>query len=309
MKSVGVAVAKKLARWINLRQKYYWLMSHFFPRVLVRQQYKHFYHQRINLNNPQTIDEKINWLKFHYDLTVLTRCADKYAVRSFVEERGLAHTLNELYGVYERPQDIDYSVFPNSFVMKATHGGGGGSVLIVRDKSNLDVTATNALLDEWLKQGGGFRLYEPHYWPIPHRILVERLITSDDGMCDLVDYKIHCFDGRPYSILLCSDRFSAGHANLMTYDLQWNAHPEYVIPKKRAQRIFSKPIHFEQMMEYSAILSKGFPYVRVDWYDTAHGLVFGELTFTPAGGFMRNYTHEYLLDLGNQLQIPEGFIR
>lgn len=279
-----------------------WIMSKVLPaQWYVGLLYMHRFHKSIDLKQPKSINEKINWLKFHFDLTLPAQCADKYAVRDFVKGLGLGETLNELYGVYDKSIEIDYDMLPQQFVLKSTHGGGGRSVLIVRDKSVLDLRKVNKTIDSWLRQDDSYLKYEPHYRSIPHRVMVERLLSSCDGADELVDYKVHCCDGHPCSILVCSDRFANGHASLMTYDLQWNAHPEYVIPKKRSRDLVPRPQHLEQMIAYSTILSQRFPYVRVDWYETKEGLIFGELTFTPAGGFMNNYSSEYLLDLGSKV--------
>lgn len=294
---------KRIDSQTGFREKVYWLISRVSPRMLIRMRFHQFFHRTINLKHPQDINEKINWLKLHYDLTVPTRCADKYAVRSFVLERGLGHVLNELYGVYDCVDDVDYEKLPCQFVLKTTHGGGCKSVLVVRDKSELDTNAVNVMLRKWLKRSDDFRWYEPQYKHIPHRIIAEKLLVDDNGEGGLVDYKIHCFNGKPYSVFLCSGHYPIEHARFASYDLDWKMHPEHVCERYSTDSVFPKPCYFEQMLEYSAVLSKGFPYVRVDWYNTKDGLVFGELTFTPAGGFMRRYERAYLLELGTQLQI------
>ena len=108
-----------------------------------------------------------------------------------------------------------------------------------------------------------------------------------------MDYKFNCFDGKVYSIFLCYGR-SNGSVHHSIYDKDWNIHHECMTSIHHHNEIFPKPNSFEKMIEYSEILSKGFPFVRVDWYEIEGTPVFSEMTFTPGGGYFRNYTMEYL---------------
>lgn len=286
----------------NCREAYYnWLGRHW-PEHLIKIWYKHLYHVPINLTTPQTIDEKVNWMKLHADMSLWTRCADKYEVRKYVEECGLGFTLNEIYGVYDDAEEINFDALPQNFVIKTTNGGGGKSVLIVKDKCRLNVDNTRKKLNEWLKEEVGYRYYEPHYFNIKPRLLIEKYLRPNEGEDSLIDIKLNCFDGMAYSVFLCSDRHFNKSVHYSVYDLDWKYYPDKIQPKYRTEKIYPRPRAFGKMIEYSRILSKGIPYVRVDWYEIDGEPVFSELTFTPGGGFQHFYSNEYLLELGQQMK-------
>lgn len=114
--------------------KYYLFLGKYFPKKLIEKYYFNAYKKPINLIDPQDIDEKINWMKLYYDTTLWSKCADKEKVREYVKIKGLEDTLNDLYGIYNSPEEIPFTSLPNEFVIKTTNGGGGNSVLIIKDK-------------------------------------------------------------------------------------------------------------------------------------------------------------------------------
>lgn len=303
-------IKKRIPRVAKLlhscRERYYLFLGKHFPKSLIKTWYKHIYHRNIDLVNPKTLDEKINWMKLNSDISLWTRCADKYEVRHYVEECGLGYVLNDIWGIYESADEIDYSMLPDSFVLKTTNGGGGKQVLIVKDKSNLDINKTHDLLDGWLRQEVGYRYYEPQYFPIKPRIIAERYLEPDEGESSLKDYKLFCFNGTVYSAVLCSDRKFKESVHFSVYDMNWNKHPECIVPQFRTETIYPKPVSFGKMVEYSSVLSKGVPFVRIDWYEVDGQPVLSEMTFTPSGGFQHLFSDDYLLELGNQLIIPAG---
>lgn len=289
----------------DCRESYYIFLGKHNPEKLIKTWYKDLYHEQINLTNPQTIDEKVNWMKLHADMSLWTRCADKYEVRKYVEEHGLSFTLNEIYGLFDRAEDINYKLLPQCFVVKTTNGGGGKNVLIVKDKSSLNVDKATKTLNRWLRDEMWDRYYEPHYKKIKPRLLVEKYLEPPVGEYSLVDVKINCFDGKAYSVFLCSDRHFNEGVHYSVYDLDWRLCPDKIKSEYRTDKIYPKPKSFEKMIDYSQTLSRGIPYVRVDWYEIEGEPVFGEMTFTPAGGFQSFYTREYLLELGHQMTIKK----
>lgn len=286
------------------REKYYVRLCKSNPEYFVRIWYKKIYGKSINLESPQDIDEKVNWMKLHADMSLWSRCADKFEVRSFVAEKGLAHTLNEIYGVFDTPEDIDFDVLPKRFVIKTTNGGGGKSVLIVKDKDELDINETRNKLRKWQQEEMGWRYYEPHYFPIRSRLLIEKYLEPNAGEESLVDIKLNCFDGNAYSVFLCSDR-SGQSVHYSVYDMDWRLCPEKVLPAYSTIKKFPRPKSFNKMVAYSQILSKGIPYVRVDWYEINGEPIFSEMTFTPGGGFQHFYSQAYLSELGRQMNISQ----
>lgn len=289
----------------NCREKYYSQIGRRDPKRLVTMWYKHMFGEEIDLENPQTINEKVNWMKFNADLSLWTRCADKLDVRGYVEEKGFGYLLNECYGVYDSPDEIDYDLLPGQFVVKTTNGGGGKTVLVVKDKSTLNKVQTNSMLKKWLRRQDGFRYYEPQYLPMKPRLIVEKYLQDGDGSEPLVDYKLNCFDGKVYNILLCSDRKLGGGTRFALYDTAWNSWTDKVEPAYQSHETVEKPASLEEMIACSEALSKSIPYVRIDWYEVDGKPIFGEMTFTPAGGFMHKYTKAYLLELGAQMHLPK----
>lgn len=286
-----------------LREKYYCFLGHYFPKTLVKVWYKHLYGTDIDLINPKNIDEKINWLKFHGDIALWTRCADKYEVRKFVEEKGLGHTLNDLYGVYDTVDEIDFDILPKQFVIKATNGGGKKSVLIVENKDALDVKKTRKELNRWLKINPSYRYFEPQYKNIRPRLIIEKYLCPNAGEKSLLDYKMFCCNGKPEYTMLCSNRMENHIVSFSIYDDKWNLHHEYVDKKYATDIVYPKPANFQTMIEYSKILSEGMPFVRVDWYEVDGKLIFGELTFTPFSGFMLALINGFREILGDKTNL------
>lgn len=288
----------------RIKESYYSFLGHYFPRKLLKDWYKEVFHVELNLESPRNICEKICWMKLHADMTMWTRCADKYEVRKYVEEKGLASTLNELYGVYEDAREIDFDKLPEQFVLKTNNGGGGSNVIIVKSKATLDTKKTVKQLNGWLKQKVGNRWVEPHYKAIKPLIIAEKYLQPESEETSLLDYKFYCFDGKVHSVFFCSDRELGESVHYSTYDLDWQYQPEKTLPKYRTDKAYSKPKSLDKMIEYSNILSKGIPFVRMDWYEIEGEPVFGEMTFTPGGGFMQFHSMEYLEELGDQLVLP-----
>lgn len=287
----------------KIQQKYYVYLGKHNPRLLIEKLYYNFYHRKINLENPKDIDEKVNYLKLYGDTKLWSLCADKYEVRKYVEKLGLGHTLNEVYGVYNSPEEINIDSLPDSFVIKTTNGGGGNSVMIVSDKSSFNYKQAVKTLRKWMKIPMGYKYGEKHYNSIKPRLIVEKLLSQGNGGKSLIDYKFHCFDGKAYSIDILYDREFGKQVFTMVYDLEWNAHPETLCTKYGVELKSSKPKSLDDMIKYSEILSKGIPYVRVDWYEIEGKPVFGEMTFTPCGGFQTDYTRKFLEELGDQMDI------
>lgn len=258
----------------------------------------------LDILNPSNFDEKINWLKFNSDTSLWSEYADKYKVRDFVKSRGLYHTLNTIYGIYEKADDIEWDCLPSKFVVKSTNGASGVQIMIVQNKSNINKKKAGKIFNSWLSYTSPLFLAEPHYLKIKPRILIEKYLEDGKNSSSLVDYKFNCFNGKVYSIFFCSDR-EENSVKYSVYDLNWNLYPQKITPKYRTTKVFSKPKSLQKMIEYSSILSKGFPFVRVDWYEINGEPVFSELTFTPGGGYQQFYTMEYLKELGEKLQLPK----
>lgn len=291
----------------KLSRKFKSFLTRISPRLNTEVVYFFKFKKRINLNNPKTLDEKIQWLKLNTYLgdPLITQCADKFAVREYVEKSGCGEILNELYGAYDKVEDIPWDELPNSFVLKWNFGCGQN--LIVRDKSKLNIVDAKKKLGKWYSIHDTFYLpySEMQYKGITPKLVCEKLIETEDG--DLpVDYKLYCFNGRPDCVLVCAKRGHMRHgAEYYFFDKNWKL-KRYNKRGKAAPPGFTlpKPNNYELLFDYASKLSKSFPFVRADFY-LEHGKVtFGELTFTPCGGFDVNRLPETQLLFGEMLQLP-----
>ena len=261
--------------------------------------YKYNTGKKLNLKNPQTFNEKLQWLKLYGDRELMIRCADKYAVRSYLEEKGCPEILNELYGVYDSVEQIDFEKLPNAFVLKTTDGC--GTNIICRDRSKLDVEDTKQKLNYWMTHKYGYETAEIHYLKIKPKIICEKIIETADGTLPN-DFKFFCFNGVPQFFYYGYDREN-GFKKLHC-DLNWN-----IIDITREKSTLApsddlKPSCFDEMISYAKVLSKDIPFVRVDFYDSKGKPVFGEMTFTPTAGMSEIYTEEAALKMGSMIKLP-----
>lgn len=254
---------------------------------LARFEYKRITGKSLNLKKPKNLIEKIIWMQFHTDTSLWSLCADKYEVREFVKKRGLEHILPKLYGVWNDVESIDWGSLPDKFVLKTNNSC--GQIIIVRDESKLNIKEASKKLNNWLKIKYGFHNAQLHYLRIKPKIIAEELL-EDPSLphgANLIDYKIHCFDGQPATILIVSDRNGASYT--VTYvDLNWNNISDYALNPNSSHygiKTFPKPKNLDKMLEYARVLSRGIPQVRVDFYDINGKIYFGEMTFTTGYGY------------------------
>lgn len=278
-----------------------------FPVMMAQMRYYKEFGRFLDLKNPKDLNEKIHWLSLYSDTSEWTRCADKYAVRSFVEERGIADTLVKLYGVWDNVVDIDWNVLPQSFVLKTTNGS--GTVLVVKDKSKLNIPETTKMLKKWMMMKIGEETTEFHYQGIPPRLIAEEFVEQSEEdnkiSTSLIDYKIWCFNGKAHYIWTCINRV-IGCTYVSMFDRNWNYHPEMSVFNehyREASTLVPKPKKLDEMLMVAERLAAGFPEVRVDLYYTNGKIYFGEMTFTSLGGTMDFYTQEALLSMGQLIDL------
>ena len=278
------------------------------PRLNTEIVYFFKFKKRINLNEPRTLDEKIQWLKLNaYNKNPLvTQCADKYAVRDYVKSCGCSEILNDLYGVYDSVDEIKWDELPEKFVIKWNFGCGQN--LICFDKSKLDIEKAKKQLRNWYKLHDTFYLpySEMQYKGIKPKLICERFIESDSGTLP-VDYKLYCFNGVSDCVLVCAGRDTEGHhAKYYFFDRDWNL-KRYNNAGKQASADFTlpQPENYKKLFEYADKLSKPFPFVRADFYMERGNVIFGELTFTPCGGFDVNRLPETQILFGDMVDLPK----
>ncbi|WP_243293129.1 ATP-grasp fold amidoligase family protein [Bacillus sp. FJAT-47783] len=284
--------------YYQLKELYYkYLIT---DTILIKKKFKKKLGRDVNLTNPVKFNDKIQWLKLHWYDPLATKCADKYEVREFVEERAGKELLNELYGVYESVNEIHIDALPESFVLKASHGSGWN--IICKNKNEMDWDLEFKKMRRWLNTN--FYLYgrEWVYRDLKPRIICERFLSDENGEPPK-DYKIFCFNGEPKLIQVDFDRFTSHGRNF--YDLNWAFQDiEIIYPNNRDVKV-PKPACLEQMLELSRKLSKDFPHVRVDFYVVQGRIVFGELTFFHESGYGQFRPEEFETEMGSWLTLPE----
>ncbi len=257
----------------------------------------------LNLKNPQTLNEKIQWLKFNYRHPLMSVVSDKYLVRDYVAEKIGEEYLIPLYGVWDRFDEIDFSKLPNQFVLKCNHDSGG--LTICWDKSTLDISKAKNKIEKSLKRKFFLIGREYQYRLIRPRIIAEAFI-SDDGECP-ADYKIYCYNGKPDIVMLCKNRFSRGshRADYTFYDRNWNRLNYMKGECEHVQKAADpRPQNLDKMFTIAEKLSREFLFARIDLYEVQGKVYFGEITLTPNSGFDPDITYETDLYFGKKLEIP-----
>lgn len=255
---------------------------------------------RLNLKNPKTFNEKINWLKLYDRKPVYKQLADKLLVRDFISERIGAEYLNELIDVVDSPEDVNWDSLPNSFVIKATHGSGWN--IICKDKRSLDIEDSKAKLTKWLASDF-YKIYrEWQYKGMKPKIIIERYIEAG-GDYGLVDYRVFCKHGKPMLIQVELNTYT-NHTRGF-YTTNWERLP-FTYNYPMAEQELPKPINLEQMLMASSLLTKDLHFCRVDFFNEKGILLVSEMTFTPIAGFAMFEPKEYDQILGDLVEIKHG---
>lgn len=237
--------------------------------------------RELNLDNPQTFNEKLQWLKLYDRKPEYTTMVDKYAVKRYVADIIGEEYIIPTLGVWNHFDEIDFDKLPNQFVLKCTHDSGG--IVICKDKNKLDLKSAKKKIEKCLKRNYYWSSREWPYKDVKPRIIAEKFL-SDEGKEELSDYKVLCFNGEPKIVEVHKGRFNGQHT-ADNYDISWNKTDieQYDLPK--SDEIMPKPAFLEEMLHLSKLLSKNLIHVRVDWYFTNDRLYFGELTFYDGSGY------------------------
>ncbi len=278
----------------------HFMYDHFLP-FMINRRWKRVYGHRIDWKHPKDINEKMQWLVCFGDTSKWPLCADKYRVREYLKEKGLEKLAVKLYGVWENADDIDYDLLPEKFVLKCNHDS--GTSFIVDKSIAFNQDNINRALNKALSVQYGYINGEVYYNKIKPCIIAEEFLESKEitFSSSLVDYKVWCFDGKPFCFWVCHNRTKDG-TYVNVYDLNWKVHPEYSVftdHYRDGKGVVPRPKSFDQMIVAASILSEGFPEVRVDFYDVDGQLFFGELTFMTLYGQIDFYTEHFLKILGD----------
>ncbi len=254
--------------------------------------------KKLDLENPRTFSEKLNWYKVKVKDPLMAQCADKVSMREYVTQMGYGEHLNEVYGVYSDVSDIDIDSLPAQFVIKAAHGSHMN--IIVKDKTMVNWKQSKWLMKSWLRQNIYWGGREWVYKDIPHRLIVEKYLEDSNG--DLRDYKFFCFNGEPRFLQVDTERYGKRHVRNF-YDLDWNwlDISDDVGSDESVQ--IAKPISFGEMIKMAQVLAKPFQFVRVDFYELSGKPYIGELTFFHNGGISRMMPEKWERIIGDYWKI------
>lgn len=268
-------------------------------KLFLKIKFKYHIGKKLNLKNPQTFNEKLQWLKLYDRNPLYTKLVDKYEVRKYIAETIGEEYLIPLIGIYNSIEEINWNSLPNKFVLKCTHGSGAN--IICSDKSKLDIEDAKIKLKKWMQRNWYWYGREWPYKNVKPRIVCEKYMVDESGT-ELKDYKIFCFNGEPKLIQVDYNRFSGHKRNL--YDINWNYLPVSIKYPSYPNIIITKPKKLKEMLELARLLSKDYPHVRVDFYYVNNKIYFGEMTFYHGSGFEKFIPKEFEFKMGNLLKLP-----
>lgn len=251
----------------------------------------------LKLDRPRTYNEKLQWLKLNYRRSIMTGMVDKYEAKKIISDVVGEEYIVHNYGIWNSFKEINFDKLPNQFVLKTTHDQGG--VVICRNKSQFDYIKAEKILNKHLNRKHYYLSREWPYKNVTPRILAEKLLITNE---DIIDYKFYCFHGVPKVMYISTGR-QTGNTTFDFYDMEFN-HLNLKRPHHNNSKFsHKKPQNWDLMIELSSKLSKGFPHLRVDFYEIEQKLYVGELTFFQGGGLMPFIPQEWDYKLGSWIDI------
>lgn len=280
------------------------IVSSINPVLANKIMYKKLMHKELNLKNPETFNEKINWLKlYEYPSNEkIIKASDKFRVREYLHSINCDRYLNELYGVWDRVEDIEWDKLPNKFVLKCNHGSGYN--ILCLNKKELDRKSVEKKLNKWMHEDFGKVSAEPHYSSIPRKIICEKYLTED-----IIDYKFYCFNGEPkffYVSIIPNGDFHYMKAIFYNID---GTKANFIRTDHEILESVVLPSNLNEMVELSRHLSKEFKFVRVDLFNVDGKIYFSELTFSPCSGFMPLSPSNADYEIGELISLDKGDVK
>lgn len=284
------ALARRYAPDITINEK----------KLIIEDHFEKCVGYKPNIDNPQSFNEKLQWLKLYNEDPLLTKCADKYLVRDYIKEKIGEKYLIPLLGVWDKAEDIDFDKLPEQFVLKVNWGSGQN--IIVKDKSTIDIEATKQKLQDWLKPEANhyFASFEWCYKNIQPKIIAEEFIEQNDN--DLYDYKFLSYNGKVKNLFVISNRYS--DMRLDFYDTQWNLLPFERVYRNSKNGI-KKPENFDEMLKLAQKLSEDFIFARIDFYIVNNQIYIGEITFYPGNGTEAFTPQDWDFKLGELIKLEK----
>ena len=306
--NINTRMETKLKKIIRIFTNPIWALSIFvvrYPHLIKDDEtylkwcFYHRMHQWPDLKNPQTFNEKLNWLKLHHKNPFYTQLVDKYAVKEWIEQQNIGVELIPTLGVWDRFDDIDFDKLPNQFVLKCTHNSGG--LVICKNKKELNKHKAKVKIEKSLRQNYFYSGREYPYKHVKPRIIAEQYMVDESGT-ELKDYKFFCFNGVPKFFKIDFGRFISHHANYYSIDGKLLPFGEAEIPPLPDKQL-PLPKSLPQMINIAQKLAQGIPFVRVDLYEINGKVYFGEITFYPASGTGKFTPPEWDAKIGQMLTL------
>ena len=250
--------------------------------------------EHVHFDQPQSFSQKMQWLKVHDNDPRKSVLSDKLAVRSVIADKIGEDVLAKVYAAWDNADDISFDGLPTRFYLKCNNGS--GMMMRVADAAHADMDEVRAKASEWLACDFASRYFEMHYADIKPRVFAEEWIDDIEW-----EYQAWCFSGKVEFIAAIKDPHGANEKQF--FSRSWEKLP-FVSSPPEYQGVIDRPDCLEQIIENSELLAQGFTFVRVDWYGTRHGLMFSEMSFTPAYGIVHWTPAEYNMKVGSLIHLP-----
>lgn len=254
---------------------------------------------KLDLNNPLSFNEKLQWIKLNYHNSLMTICCDKVLVKDYVKAIIGKEFIIPTIEIWDNPENIDFNVLPSQFVIKCNHNSGKG-MIVCENKNNLNYTKAKEKIISGFDENFYTYNYEWPYKNIIKKIIVEEYLKDEDGT-GLIDYKFYCFDGEPTYLVIASNRKKG--VKFDYFDIDLNPLP-FQQGGKKAFYDSRNIKNYKQMVEIAKKIAKGFPHVRVDLYNIDGKIYFGEMTFFDSGGFGKFKPRKWDYIFGNKINLP-----
>lgn len=285
-------VMKKYGRWIP-------------DSIYLRIMFYLYMGKRLNLHNPKTYSEKLQWLKLYNRNPEYTLMVDKYAVKDYVVKIVGEQYVIPTLGVWDNPEDIDWDTLPDQFVLKTTHGGGNKGVIICKDKLTFDKEDAFQRLHQSLRQDIYRNFREWPYKNVRRRIIAEKYMEdSEHPSSGLADYKFFCFDGEPKAMYIATDRNDPMEETKFDFFDMTFHHLPFTNGHPNSSKDIPVPTMFEEMKMFATKLSQGLPHVRIDMYVINNRIYFGEMTFFHWSGLKPFIPEKWDELFGSYLKLP-----
>ena len=277
-------------------------------KLFLKLYYPVMMNEDLDLVNPKTFNQKLQWLKLYDRKPEYSTMVDKYAAKEYVSKRIGSEYVIPTLSVWEKFEDINFDALPNQFVLKCTHDSGG--VVICRDKSKLDLVEARKKINNSLKNNYFYNGREGPYKNVKPRIIAEAYMEDKgtaelrDYTNELNDYKLFCFNGEPRFTLVCTDRFSERGLKEDFFDLDWRHMPMKRHGHDNSPVGLPKPSNYDLMCKLARRLAKNIPFIRCDFYEIDGKVYLGEMTFFPASGFEGFEPREWDQKVGEWLTLP-----